>query len=348
MIPELRMALMPLPTEAASAHESPQAQVARKLGDLMRRCWNDRAFKTHVTPYELMRVVGAASRDAFTSETKGDPVAFLQFMLNTVEMGLKHIRATFRKKNAKKQMHGGVEGKNGTGDAAAARATAETATTSALPPTPMSETESAIAEACAAVSHFRGALELTQLDAEDMTPRVVPYMTLALDLPRNPLYKDEREKNAIPQVPLLSLLRKYDGSTVHDTPRHGRRLFSLLKDRLPKYLVLTVTRFEKKTFFTEKNRTIVNFPIAGLDVCGETYTLLASIRHQGDVNKGGYAVHARRFAEKTWYDMDGLHVREVLPQQVALGEATILVYTRAGKQQQQQQQLDEGAHAMKR
>lgn len=344
MIPELRMALMPLPMEAASAHESPQAQVARKLGDLMRRCWNDKAFKTHVTPYELMRAVGAASRDAFTSETEGDPVAFFQFMLNTVEMGLKHIRATLRKKTMKKKRkHADAEGENGT-----SYTTGAVAATSALPSTPMSETEKTMTEACTAVSQFRGALELTQLDAEDKTPRVVPYVTLALDLPRNPLYKDEREKNAIPQVPLLSLLRKYDGSTVHDTPRHGRRLFSLLKDRLPKYLVLTVTRFEKKTFFTEKNRTIVNFPIAGLNVCGETYTLLASVRHQGDVNKGGYAVHVRRLAEKTWYDMDGLHVREVLPQQVALGEATILVYTRAGKQQQQQQQVDEGAHhAMK-
>jgi len=41
----------------------------------------------------------------------------------------------------------------------------------------------------------------------------IPFLYLALDLPAAPLYKDELEHNIIPQVPLSSLLAKFNGLT---------------------------------------------------------------------------------------------------------------------------------------
>jgi U4/U6.U5 tri-snRNP-associated protein 2 len=38
-----------------------------------------------------------------------------------------------------------------------------------------------------------------------------PFMFLALDLPPAPLYQDELEQNIIPQVPLVTILNKYNG-----------------------------------------------------------------------------------------------------------------------------------------
>lgn len=40
-----------------------------------------------------------------------------------------------------------------------------------------------------------------------------PFLFLALDLPRPPLFQDSVEKNIIPQVALSTILAKYDGST---------------------------------------------------------------------------------------------------------------------------------------
>ena len=43
-----------------------------------------------------------------------------------------------------------------------------------------------------------------------------------------------------------------------------RKKFKLLK--LPQYLVIHCKRFAKNQFFMEKNPTIVNFPLVGLDL----------------------------------------------------------------------------------
>jgi hypothetical protein len=40
-----------------------------------------------------------------------------------------------------------------------------------------------------------------------------PFLFLALDLPATPLFQDSNEKKIIPQVPLSSILAKFDGKT---------------------------------------------------------------------------------------------------------------------------------------
>ena len=39
-------------------------------------------------------------------------------------------------------------------------------------------------------------------------------MYLSLEIPPPPLFKDEQEKNIIPQKPIYELLSKYDGRTI--------------------------------------------------------------------------------------------------------------------------------------
>jgi len=41
----------------------------------------------------------------------------------------------------------------------------------------------------------------------------VPFYLLALDVPPTPLFVDEEEKNILPQIPIFSILAKYDGKT---------------------------------------------------------------------------------------------------------------------------------------
>jgi U4/U6.U5 tri-snRNP-associated protein 2 len=195
---------------------------------------------------------------------------------------------------------------------------------------------------------LQGELEVTTLagtgkakaSSTDVIDKV-PFLMLALDLPPAPLYKDALERVTIPQVPIFDLLKKYDGTNIHDDIRAGRRKMKLT--RLPKYLVLHIKRFTTNQFFTEKNPTIVNFPVKGLNLAdcipvpentnssanssdAAVYDLVANIVHEGKAGEGSYKVHVYRTAEGVWYEVQDLQVIEVLPQVVALSEAYMQVY----------------------
>ena len=60
------------------------------------------------------------------------------------------------------------------------------------------------------------------------------------------------------------MLTKFDGTSLHDVLRKGRRRYSLT--RLPKYLILHMKRFTRNNFFVEKNPTIVTFGVKNLEL----------------------------------------------------------------------------------
>lgn len=94
-----------------------------------------------------------------------------------------------------------------------------------------------------------------------------PFLFLSLDLPPAPLFKDDTGSISIPQIPIYALLSKFDGVTVTSTLRgqyRETRKYRITK--LPRYLVFIIKRFNKNNFFTEKNPTIVNFPIRNLEM----------------------------------------------------------------------------------
>ena len=110
-------------------------------------------------------------------------------------------------------------------------------------------------------------------------------------------------QNIIPQVPLSVLLHKFDGSMQKEYKTYNENFlkrFSITD--LPPYLIIYFKRFVKNQFFTEKNPTIVNFPIKNVDLydCLEdeakgrhpytTYDLMSNIVHDGEAkaDKGTY------------------------------------------------------------
>ncbi len=56
------------------------------------------------------------------------------------------------------------------------------------------------------------------------------------------------------------------------------------------------------------------------------YDLIANIVHDGDPNKGTYRVHILHKGSGTWYEMQDLHVVDVLPQMITLSEAYIQIW----------------------
>lgn len=56
------------------------------------------------------------------------------------------------------------------------------------------------------------------------------------------------------------------------------------------------------------------------------YDLVANIVHDGEPNKGTYRVHILQKSTGQWYEMQDLHVNDILPQMITLTEAYIQVY----------------------
>ena len=118
-----------------------------------------------------------------------------------------------------------------------------------------------------------------------------------MDLPPPPLFQDSVEKNIIPQVSIQSVLAKSDGRTTQVFRLDARESLSIVDksfqesagqlrrfklQRLPPYIILHFKRFTKNIFVEEKNPTIVNFPLRGLDFreCKFVITRLTYIAHK--------------------------------------------------------------------
>jgi len=183
---------------------------------------------------------------------------------------------------------------------------------------------------------FQGAVEIIEDDVKSGGARastVSPFLMLSLDLPPAPLFQDVMEKKIIPQVSLEhNLLKKFDGAT--PDPKTQRR-FKIVK--LPKYLIVNYSRFTKNNFFTEKNPTIVTFPVKNLNLAdhipvpaGERarYNLIANIVHDGTPTAGSYRAMVFHAPDGNWYETQDLNVVEVLPQQVNLTETYVQIYER--------------------
>ena len=56
------------------------------------------------------------------------------------------------------------------------------------------------------------------------------------------------------------------------------------------------------------------------------YNLVANIVHDGEAAKGTYRVHVFHKATNQWYEMQDLHVTDILPQMITLTEAYIQIY----------------------
>ena len=113
----------------------------------------------------------------------------------------------------------------------------------------------------------------------------------------------------------------------------------------------------------EKNPTIVNFPVKGIDFgdflapeakekykgTSTSYDLVANVVHEGQPTGGIYKTHVLHKGKKffhvsqnflynnfifsltgsnNWYEMQDLHVNKVLPEILPLSEALVQIYER--------------------
>ena len=62
--------------------------LVKRFGELVRKLWNPRNFKAHVSPHEMLQAVVKCSRKKFQITQQGDPVEFLAWLLNSLHLTL--------------------------------------------------------------------------------------------------------------------------------------------------------------------------------------------------------------------------------------------------------------------
>jgi U4/U6.U5 tri-snRNP-associated protein 2 len=65
-----------------------KSELVQRTSILMRKIWNPKAFKAHVSPHELLQEIALLSNKRFTLTQQSDPVEFLSWFLNNLHLGL--------------------------------------------------------------------------------------------------------------------------------------------------------------------------------------------------------------------------------------------------------------------
>jgi U4/U6.U5 tri-snRNP-associated protein 2 len=273
---------------------SSRNQLAQRFGILIRKLWNPRAFKAHVSPHELLQEVALQSNKRFNLSDQSDPVAYCSWLLNTLHLAL-----------------GGSKTKPGTSII-------------------QKVFQGALQIESQAITARADAGDRLRFEDADVKTEKSRYLLLTLDLPPAPLFQDEQGRNIIPQVALTTILSKYDG--LHAQERlNFRRRFRLIHP-LPPFLLLHIKRFSSNQFVSERNPTIVTFPTTGLDMSsyvlpnpslhpmGEPiiYDLVANITHEavkvrddsveGEAEKKVWRCQIMNRANSNWFEIQDLFV----------------------------------------
>ncbi len=282
--------------------------LVQRFGELLRKLWNPRNFKAHVSPHEMLQAVVKCSKKKFQITDQGDSIEFLSWFLNALHLslgGTKKVSSSIISQTFRGKMKVFVR---------------------KIPPVDLSDEEKK---------------ELQKTDEFQETSQDMPFMFLNCDLPAAPLYPDDLRENIIPQVPIFQVLNKFSGVSEKEYKTYkDSTMKRFVITQLPPYIILYMKRFNKTTFIFEKNPTIVNFPVKEINF-GEllspdvrakhkhtTYDLIANIVHDGEPSpgKGTYRCHILHKGSGKWFEMQDLHVVDILPQMITLTEAYIQIY----------------------
>ncbi|KAG6883796.1 hypothetical protein C0993_003699 [Termitomyces sp. T159_Od127] len=288
-----------------------EPELLKRFAALAKKVWNPRLFKSQVSPHEFLQEVNRASAGKFRLEQQGDPVEFLGWLLNHLHKDL-----------------GGTKKRNSSIIFSTFQGELRVETQQVL------------------IRPDSGENEKPRFDIDrDIKASESPFLFLALDLPPPPLFQDTVEKNIIPQVSLHSVLAKYDGKTTQESLGQLRRFKCR---RLPQYIIVHFKRFTKNVFVEEKNPTIINFPLRGLDFrsyvdappnnLSTLYDLIANVTHESvagttrDKESTVWKVHLRApggggEGEK-WFMIQDLIVEETRKEMIFLGETVLQIWER--------------------
>ncbi|XP_013382740.1 U4/U6.U5 tri-snRNP-associated protein 2-like [Lingula anatina] len=154
--------------------------LVQRFGELLRKLWNPRNFKAHVSPHEMLQAVVLCSKKRFQITEQGDPLEFMSWFLNSLHLAL----------NGGKKLSSSIVNKTFRG--------CMRVYTRKVPAVDMKEEEK---QQLLLQEEYQERVEESQ------------FLYLTCDLPPPPLFPDELQENIIPQVPLFNILSKFNGIT---------------------------------------------------------------------------------------------------------------------------------------
>jgi U4/U6.U5 tri-snRNP-associated protein 2 len=293
---------------------STKPELAKRLSILIRKIWNPRAFKSHVSPHELLQEISLKSNKKFTLTAQSDPVEFLSWFLNNLHLALGGSKTKPGSSFIQQVFQGKLK-----------------------------------VESQAITAKADAGDRLRFEDAAVVQTDVNRFMLLTLDLPAAPLFQDELERNIIPQIPLTNILSKYDGLKAQEH-LNTRKRYRLLHP-LPPYLLFHIKRFSVNKFVSERNPTIVTFDARNLDMSpyvepnpqmhppGEPiwYDLVANVVHEavrgredveGEMEGHEWKVQMQDKGREEWVQIQDLFVEKVQKELLYLGETYLQIWER--------------------
>lgn len=247
------------------------SHLAQCFGELVRKMWSDKRFKSHVDPHMLIQAISEASKKKFRVGHQAEAGEFMAWLLNQLHLGLGGTRKP-GSSIIYKCFQGKVEvttrqRREATDENDATKATEDDNGENGDKPQNDVEMKNATAEKKDDTNEEVDAPEIEETTVDTQ------FLQLTLDIPEKPLFRDDDGGLVIPQEPLVTVLKKFDGINFSDAlSRSGaaqRKRYRLLE--LPPYLILHLARFKTNRYSREKNPTIVAFPVKNLDLSAYTY-----------------------------------------------------------------------------
>ena len=297
---------------------SSRPQLVQRFSILIRKMWNSKAFKSHVSPHELLQEISSRSSKKYNLTEQADPAEFMSWFLNNLHLALGGSKTKPHSSLIQKIFQGML------------RVESQTITARA------------------------DASDRLRFEDAAVNSQTSPFTILTLDLPPAPLFQDDAAKNIIPQVPLKTILQKYNGTTAQE--KKDTRMRYRLKHPLPPYLIMHIKRFAPNKFLqAQRNPTIVTFSPRALDLApyaepdpavhpvGEPvmYDLVANITYEGvkvrddsvegEAERKVWKAQVRDAAGDRWWEMQDLFVQEVNAELLSSKESYVMVWERRKK-----------------
>lgn len=331
------------------------SDMVRCFGELVRKVWSDRRFKSHVDPHMLIQAISRSSKNKYQIGKQAEVGEFIAWFLHQLHIGLGGTRkprssiiyrifqgtveVTTRQR---KRLGGGgggpqqqqLQGNNnndgggGGGDETTEeKSNGRNATTTIAAAAPPMVADVKIMDNNGNDSKKEDIDKSFSDDVNEMEETTVEttFLQLTLDIPEKPLFRDDEGGLVIPQEPLVSVMKKFDGMTFSEAINRqaggGQLLSSSQKKRyrlieLPPYLILHLARFKTNNYSKEKNPTIVAFPVKNLDLSSYTFPRRSANDEEksgggGDGNGDKTKKRRKKKVPPTEEEVRGMSVKEL-------------------------------------
>ena len=169
--------------------QNPKHQLVVRFAELVKKIWNPKNFKGHVSPHELLQAISEGSSKRFKSGEQKDPIQLLTWFFNTFS---EHLTESGKSGNIITSTFQGV------------------IQLSQL--IPKNKDANLLSKLSSLKSNADSAVQF------EMSNKPVNFFFLTLELPSIPLFKEQHLLTSIQQIPLLQLMKKFDGKAFVEEP----------------------------------------------------------------------------------------------------------------------------------